>query len=182
MNPKIIKALVLKDGWSQTPPKDDGEYWFRCAKPWHTETFDDYLTLIKVENGRRVGEIEEGDLDFGSMNGGPVWDWESQHEMIAAWRRKRAGETFKNLEVEPEVAAVERHPLKCLECGGLGAVYRVVVKCGETEGNPFVCFSCDHDRLMPKDYFGARFLESFRKAFEQDPLPASVFVNPREVV
>jgi hypothetical protein len=172
-----MKILELNDGWTQIPPKEDGEYWMANAKPWHSENaYDlDLLRLVRIQDGKRVEEMDgysekwiPPDCD---APGNPVWDSESQFEMLAAWRLRRNGESFSNLPPEITATIFERHPATCAICGQIAATYWVT---GETTREcPRLCYSCGYETMMPKDYFDAKFVAAFKAALEADDVTRS---------
>jgi ribosomal protein L37AE/L43A len=163
----VLKCLELNDGWSQIPPKEDGVYWFQHAKPWHSENaYDlDLLMLVRIKDGKRVEIMGDDGIWIEpecESPENPVWDSESQCEMLAVWRLKRDGEDFKNL--PPPIAGTifERHPVKCPSCEQMGAVYRAD---GE---NPWICYSCGKTGYVDKRYFDMRFMEALKSAIKND--------------
>lgn len=173
MTPQTIKSELRRlvespDGWTQIPPKEDGEYWFAHAKPWHSENaYDaDNLTLVRVKDGRRVAEMDGYDERWRTPDcdelGNPVWDSLSQYEMLAAWKPKCDGENFNHLPTPPKETIFERRVGKCPTCGQRAAIYRM-------DGcNPLVCYLCGATGQVAADFFDKQFTDSLKAALEAD--------------
>lgn len=161
------ETLKLNDGWTQIPPKEDGEYWMACGKPWRSETAYDLglALLVKIKDGKRLGQMEYGDSQWITPDcedrTDPVWDSVSQGEMLAAWRPRHEGESFLNPPPEIQGTIFERHPAKCPRCGRQAAVYRMEGK------NPWLCYSCGATGEIDKDYFDRQFVAALRKALDE---------------
>lgn len=162
-----MKLLELNDGWTQIPPKKDGEYWMVYAKPWHSDNAYDFdcLILVRIKDGKRVEVMDGYDEEWRwpdcDAPDNPVWDSESQYEMLAAWRPRLSGEDFGVLPPKIKGKIFERHPAICSVCGQLAAIYRV----GKA---PRLCYSCGHIEMMGKDYFNRQFGNTFREALAKD--------------
>lgn len=166
-------ALALNDGWFQLPPKEDGEYWMANAKPWHSENAYDpsMMVLVKIEGGHRVAVMENAENGWTPPEcdapGNPVWDSESQFELMAAWRIKRDGENFANLPPMVTSTIFERHPATCSVCGGTAATYDVwheLPNGATVRSCPRVCYSCGHEEAMDKSHFNLKFAAALRSA------------------
>lgn len=137
--------LDLNDGWTQIPPKEDGEYWYACAKPWRTD-FINCHSLMRIKNGVCVSRSDNTESVWTNPDSEKVWDYTEQINLIAAWRLRNDGE-----QSAPDVAgAIERHPVRCPNCDGLSAIYRV------KDGNPLVCYHCGHTKVIMDFYSIAR--------------------------
>jgi len=163
-----MNSLELNDGWTQIPPKEDGEYWMAYAKPWHEEDAYDQcnLLLVRIDGGKRSGFMENCSKQWMPPEcddpSNPVWDSESQFEMLAVWRSKLNGEDFDHLPPKIKGRVYERHPKKCPACGGKAAIYR-----GDN-ANLFVCFECCKEGSVQRDYFERVFQENLISTIEQD--------------
>lgn len=168
-----MNPLELNGGWTQVPPNEDGIYWMACAKPWHSENvYDrDCLVLVEIKDGQRVAVRESASDGWTSPEceapGNPVWDYESQSEMLAAWRLKRKGESFGNLPPPITSEVFERHPLRCPKCGHIAAIYRI--KRGRMSWEcPIVCSICGLLGMAGVKYFENLFSKALRQALDDD--------------
>ena len=156
-----LKLLELNDGWTQIPPKQDGQYWFQHAKPWRSEGAYDDPMLIQVKDGKAEAYMESGDTKWTPYrnyeNNNLVWDPENQSHMLAVWRLCQPGESFENLPPPVTLRIAERLPSECSQCKGVGAVYEIY---GETLESPrkypFVCYACGHTELRAGFYTTSR--------------------------
>jgi len=155
------EILALNDGWTQIPPKEDGEYWFTSAKPWRIENAYDTESCdrVKISVGKRIAEVSWVDGKWRNPHDClDVWDSESQHELIAAWRPVGVGELDDYKRCPPEINGnlLERRRVVCPKCGGVAGCYR---NDKQETLNPVVCYSCGNSFITDfyfRDVYGRR--------------------------